>query len=116
MQVRPLELPGWDPTARTWGEYRAWIEGEALPQALAAHRADTEATPDLQRTPAKKHPERDFQWLARWQILRETYRQILDHPSTPDELRESGEVDTVRRAVERAAADLIGLTRRTEDT
>ena len=100
-EVRPVSLPGWEPTTRTWGEYRRWIENEELPHALADQKARAAEEPSLSRTPAKYDTDH-FVALARWQLLGLSYRELgagdPDHP--------------LRKAVPRTA-DLVGLTRRT---
>ena len=99
-EVQPLQLPGWDGTARTWGGYRNWIETEELPRALAEQKALAAQSPSLARTPTK-YDTGHFIKLARWQLSGMSYA----------DLGATGSDHHLRKAIPRTAA-LVGLTRR----
>lgn len=103
-QAEPLTLPGWDPTAETWGEYRDRIERQVLPAVLREHRAQRAAA--FAGTPTKYLHREHLRWLARWQLVGESYAEIAESEGQSD-------VENLRKAVVRTA-ELVQLTRRTE--
>jgi hypothetical protein len=95
----PLEIAGWNPTAETRADF-LWRARAVLDE----HVQRTEESANLTRTPSTMYNELHFRWLARWQLLGETYRTLGS--------RERASEDQVKKAVHRTA-DLVSLIRRT---
>lgn len=111
-----FEFEGWVPQNKLWHTYEQELR-DAFEEELEAYGEERRQGPeerDLEPPPEIRAPHH-FKWLVLWQVQERSYREIAEDYNAGTYNTPTGtSSSTVREGVHHKA-DLIGLTRRTED-